>query len=258
MCSQTGQGQTETIEIPGEPAKPHCDHCMSPSLGSPFSPFNIAGLPHDRTDFPCRGSSPRSLRLRSLARRYREPLPAPDRSGSDPGTLVVTTTRAPGVSRAFTRSRISHASSPFHAAAVSSLAAAAYAHQYSVGNLVIGHPWSRPTASGMPTGVAYLSITNNGPQQDTLIAASTPAAAHVEFHRTSFEAGMARMRPAGRPGRRTQRHRHRRTGRPAPDAGRPEDRRWWRARPFRWCSVQVGRRVTVQLQVEPQGAASHR
>ena len=42
------------------------------------------------------------------------------------------------------------------------LAAAAHAHQYSVGNLVIGHPWSRPTASGMPIGVAYLSITNNG------------------------------------------------------------------------------------------------
>jgi len=80
---------------------------------------------------------------------------------------------------------------------VSSLAAAAYAHQYSVGSLVIGHPWSRPTASGIPTGVAYLSITNNGPEQDTLIAASTPAAAHVEFHRTSLESGMARMRPAG-------------------------------------------------------------
>ena len=81
--------------------------------------------------------------------------------------------------------------------AASSLAAAAYAHQYSVGSLVIGHPWSRPTASGMPTGVAYLSITNNGPEQDTLIAARTPAAAQVEFHRTSLEAGMARMRPAG-------------------------------------------------------------
>jgi copper(I)-binding protein len=81
--------------------------------------------------------------------------------------------------------------------AASSLAAAAHAHQYSVGHLVIGHPWSRPTASGMPIGVAYLSITNNGPQQDTLISASTPAAARVEIHRSSFEAGMARMRPAG-------------------------------------------------------------
>ena len=45
MCS-TAQGQTENIEIPGEPAKPHCDHCMSPSMGSPLAPFNIAGPPH--------------------------------------------------------------------------------------------------------------------------------------------------------------------------------------------------------------------
>lgn len=77
------------------------------------------------------------------------------------------------------------------------LAAAAHAHQYSVGNLVIGHPWSRPTVSGMPTGVAYLSVTNHGTRRDTLISASSPAAARVEFHRTSFEGGMAHMRPAG-------------------------------------------------------------
>jgi copper(I)-binding protein len=81
--------------------------------------------------------------------------------------------------------------------AASVLALAAHAHQYSVGDLVIGHPWSRPTVSGMPTGVAYLSITNNGTSRDTLISASSPAAARVEFHRTSFEAGMAHMRPAG-------------------------------------------------------------
>jgi len=80
--------------------------------------------------------------------------------------------------------------------AASALAVAAHAHQYSVGDLVIGHPWSRPTVSGMPTGVAYLSITNNGTQRDTLISASSPAAARVEFHRTSFEDGMAHMRPA--------------------------------------------------------------
>ena len=80
--------------------------------------------------------------------------------------------------------------------AAGALAVAAHAHQYSVGDLLIGHPWSRPTVSGMPTGVAYLSITNTGTQRDTLIAASTPAAARVEFHRTTFEDGMAHMRPA--------------------------------------------------------------
>ena len=76
------------------------------------------------------------------------------------------------------------------------LAAAAHAHQFSVGKLVINHPWARPTVSGMPTGAAYLSITNHGAREDTLISAQTPAALRVEFHRSSFESGMAKMRPA--------------------------------------------------------------
>ena len=53
MCS-TVKGKSESIEIPSEPAKPHCDQCMSPSLGSPLAPFNIAGPPHiaQRTSLP--------------------------------------------------------------------------------------------------------------------------------------------------------------------------------------------------------------
>jgi copper(I)-binding protein len=77
------------------------------------------------------------------------------------------------------------------------LAGAIHAHQFSAGNLVIKHPWARPTATGVPTGVAYLSITNLGAQQDILISAHSPRASRVDFHRTSYEAGMARMRPAG-------------------------------------------------------------
>lgn len=76
------------------------------------------------------------------------------------------------------------------------LAASVHAHQFAAGDLVIAHPWSRPTAPGMP-GVAYLAITNNGPLEEVLLSAHTPAAARVEFHRTVFEGGMARMRPAG-------------------------------------------------------------
>jgi len=71
----------------------------------------------------------------------------------------------------------------------------AAAHQYELGALSIGHPWSRPTAPGMAMGVAYLVITNNGKVPDALVAASTPVAANVEFHQTTFADGMARMRP---------------------------------------------------------------
>jgi hypothetical protein len=42
MCSS--QGKSEQVEIPGEPAKPHCDHCTGPTLGAPLAPFNFAGL----------------------------------------------------------------------------------------------------------------------------------------------------------------------------------------------------------------------
>ncbi len=41
MCST--DSKSELIEIPGEPATPHCDLCVMPSVGPPFSPFNIAG-----------------------------------------------------------------------------------------------------------------------------------------------------------------------------------------------------------------------
>jgi hypothetical protein len=41
MCANGSK--SEVIEIPGEPAKPHCDNCLMPSMGPPLSPFNIAG-----------------------------------------------------------------------------------------------------------------------------------------------------------------------------------------------------------------------
>ena len=79
--------------------------------------------------------------------------------------------------------------------AAAGLTVAAGAHEFKIGALVISHPWSRPTAAGMPMGVAYLSITNNGKTEDVLIAVSSPAAARVEMHETTLSEGMARMRP---------------------------------------------------------------
>ena len=42
MCST--ERKTERLEIPSEPAKPHCDFCTLPSLDAPLSPVNIAGV----------------------------------------------------------------------------------------------------------------------------------------------------------------------------------------------------------------------
>jgi len=84
---------------------------------------------------------------------------------------------------------------PLLAAGVLSICSASPGNQYELGSLRIGHPWSRPTVAGMPMGVAYLSITNNGRTDDVLLAASSPVAARVEFHQTTLTDGMARMRP---------------------------------------------------------------
>jgi copper(I)-binding protein len=63
------------------------------------------------------------------------------------------------------------------------------------GAIVVSDAWTRPTAAGMPMGVAYFVVRNDGPTADVIVAASTPAAAHVEFHKTTLADGMARMRP---------------------------------------------------------------
>ena len=64
-----------------------------------------------------------------------------------------------------------------------------------VGRIVISDAWARPTAAGMPMGVAYFIVRNTGPAADAIVSASTPAAARVEFHQTTIADGMARMRP---------------------------------------------------------------
>ena len=43
MCSVDPQSKKENLEIPSEPAKPHCDNCLMPSLGPALAPFNVAG-----------------------------------------------------------------------------------------------------------------------------------------------------------------------------------------------------------------------
>lgn len=68
-------------------------------------------------------------------------------------------------------------------------------HDVRAGALVVSGAWTRPTSAGMPMGVAYFTVRNTAAVADTLVAASTPAAARVEFHQTTFAGGMARMRP---------------------------------------------------------------
>ena len=71
----------------------------------------------------------------------------------------------------------------------------ALAHDYTKGMIRIGHPWVRPSPSpSVKVGVAYMSITNLGSSDDVLVGVKSGIAATVEFHETTVENGVARMR----------------------------------------------------------------
>jgi copper(I)-binding protein len=70
----------------------------------------------------------------------------------------------------------------------------ASAHEFKLGDLVIGHPWSRATPGGAKVGGGYLTITNNGSAPDKLLSATTAAADHVEIHEMATKDGVMTMR----------------------------------------------------------------
>ena len=65
-----------------------------------------------------------------------------------------------------------------------SLISSAYAHDYKVGALEIGHPWTRPSSANIAGG--FLKVTNKGTFEN---------ADKVEIHETTMENNVAKMRP---------------------------------------------------------------
>lgn len=79
--------------------------------------------------------------------------------------------------------------------AMLSSAIPASSHEYRQGDLVIGHPWARPTAGESKVGAAYLSVKNAGTADDTLNGARSEIAERVEIHEHIHDAGgVMRMR----------------------------------------------------------------
>ncbi len=71
----------------------------------------------------------------------------------------------------------------------------AAAHDYTVGDLVIEHPYANPSLAGVRNGAAYLQLVRNrAAQPDRLLGASTPVAARVELHRMETDGQIMRMR----------------------------------------------------------------
>ena len=73
-------------------------------------------------------------------------------------------------------------------------AATASADDVIAGDLTISGAWTRATPPGAPTAGGYLTITNKGSSDDTLVAVASPAAATSELHQMAMDNGVMTMR----------------------------------------------------------------
>ncbi|MFC5386303.1 copper chaperone PCu(A)C [Aquamicrobium segne] len=74
------------------------------------------------------------------------------------------------------------------------LTSTASAHGYKLGELEIGHPWSRETPAGAKVAGGYLTITNHGTEADRLIAVSSDISEKGEIHEMAVTNDVMTMR----------------------------------------------------------------
>ena len=89
--------------------------------------------------------------------------------------------------------------SPFRAAIVAAalaVASPAFAQHGVVhlGDLDISLPFTRATLPNAPVGGGFMTITNNGAEDDRLVSASSDAAAEVQLHEMAMDGDVMKMR----------------------------------------------------------------
>lgn len=95
------------------------------------------------------------------------------------------------------------------AIALALLSPTVHAHDYTVADLEISHPWSRATPPSAKVAGGFLTITNKGKTADRLLSATFEGSHTVEVHEMAHEGGVMRMRelPKGleiRPGEKVE------------------------------------------------------
>ncbi|SMC63661.1 hypothetical protein SAMN06297251_10553 [Fulvimarina manganoxydans] len=73
------------------------------------------------------------------------------------------------------------------------LTGAASAHEYKMGEVAIGHPWTRATLPNAKVAGAYMSFTNSGKEPARLVGGSSPLSEGVEIHEMSMQDGVMKM-----------------------------------------------------------------
>ena len=71
-----------------------------------------------------------------------------------------------------------------------------WAHEFKLGDLEIGHPWSRETPEGAKVATGYMVIKNHGAAADRLVSITSPIAGKAEVHEMAVNSeGVMTMRP---------------------------------------------------------------
>ena len=65
--------------------------------------------------------------------------------------------------------------------------------QAAAGPIGASAVWSRPASAGLPTGVAYLTLTDHATVADRLLGASSPKADRVSLHHSVMKGGVTSM-----------------------------------------------------------------
>jgi periplasmic copper chaperone A len=79
--------------------------------------------------------------------------------------------------------------------ALSMMVMKASADKFKAGEIVIDHPWARPTLGNVKNAAAYFMLDNKGKTADRLIGVKTDIAARAEIHETVMKDGYAKMAP---------------------------------------------------------------
>jgi copper(I)-binding protein len=80
-------------------------------------------------------------------------------------------------------------------AALSLVAGAASAENFSAGSIEINNPWIRATPRGAAVAGAYMTIVNQGVEAERLIGGSIPGISRFEVHQMVMDGNVAKMRP---------------------------------------------------------------
>ena len=71
---------------------------------------------------------------------------------------------------------------------------AAFAHEvFTLGTLEISAGYSRATLPNAPVGAGYVTITNKGTADDTLVSASSPVAGKTQIHEMKMDGDVMKM-----------------------------------------------------------------